>query len=65
MESKEEKVAALVSGSKLTARALQSVMDAALAGGTDMKANADLASAVHEALPWKYRKLYLPHIGSC
>lgn len=46
----EEKVAALVAGSKLTARALQSVMDAALAGGTDMKANADLARAVRKSV---------------
>lgn len=46
----EEKVAALVAGSKLTARALQSVMDAALAGGTDMKANVDLARAVRKAV---------------
>lgn len=46
----EEKVAALVAGSKLTARALQSVMDAALAGGTDMKANTDLARAVRKAV---------------
>ncbi len=46
----EEKVAALVAGSKLTARALQSVMDSALAGGTDMKANTDLARAVRKAV---------------
>ncbi len=55
----EEKVAALVSGSKLTARALQSVMDAALAGGTDMKANADLASAVRKAVALEVPQSYI------
>lgn len=55
----EEKVAALVSGSKLTARALQSVMDAALAGGTDMKINADLASAVRKAVAVEVPQSYI------
>ncbi len=55
----EEKVAALVSGSKLTARALQSVMDAALAGGTDMKVNADLASAVRKAVAVEVPQSYI------
>ncbi len=46
----EEKVAALVAGSKATANALQKVMDAAIASGADMKVNADLAKAVREAV---------------
>jgi ribonucleoside-diphosphate reductase alpha chain len=46
----EEKVAALVAGSKVAARALQAVMDAALAGGTNMKENKALAKAVREAV---------------
>lgn len=46
----EEKVAALVAGSKATAKALQGVMDAAIASGTDMKTNPDLAKAIREAV---------------
>jgi len=42
----EEKVAALVTGSKIAAKHLQEVMDAALAGGVNMKKNTALARAV-------------------
>jgi ribonucleoside-diphosphate reductase alpha chain len=46
----EEKVAALVAGSKAAARTLQAVMDAALQGGSEPKENAALASAMRAAV---------------
>jgi ribonucleoside-diphosphate reductase alpha chain len=55
----EEKVAALVAGSKVAARTLQAVMDAALAGGTNMKENDALAKAVREAVKMEVPQSYI------
>jgi len=45
----EQKVADLVAGSKITKRALQNVMDAALANGADWKENRQLQDAISQA----------------
>jgi ribonucleoside-diphosphate reductase alpha chain len=55
----EEKVAALVAGSKVAAKMLQAVMDAALAGGTNTKENAALAKAVREAVKVEVPQSYI------
>jgi ribonucleoside-diphosphate reductase alpha chain len=55
----EEKVAALVAGSKITANALQAIMDAAMSGGTDMKTNPDLARAVRKAVVAEVPQSYI------
>jgi ribonucleoside-diphosphate reductase alpha chain len=46
----EEKVAALVSGSKICATFLQAILDEAIAHGTDPKENAQLDSLIRRAL---------------
>ncbi|MBI3260156.1 MAG: vitamin B12-dependent ribonucleotide reductase [Ignavibacteriae bacterium] len=46
----EEKVAALVAGSKINATFLQAVLDEAVAGGSDRKTNQRLNSLIHRAL---------------
>lgn len=54
----EEKVAALVAGSKINATFLQAIMDAAIEGGTDRKTNTKLNTlikrAVHRGIPMNY-----------
>ncbi|MFM8568907.1 MAG: adenosylcobalamin-dependent ribonucleoside-diphosphate reductase, partial [Candidatus Kapaibacterium sp.] len=54
----EEKVAALVAGSKINATFLQAIMDEAIANGADRKANAKLNTlithAVHRGVPMSY-----------
>jgi ribonucleoside-diphosphate reductase alpha chain len=55
----EEKVAALVAGSKIVAQTLQAVMDAAMEGGTDMKTNAALARAVRAAVNAQVPQSYI------
>jgi len=55
----EEKVAALVAGSKIAAKRLQAVMDAALAGGVNMKDNAELARAVRDCVQDEVPQSYI------
>lgn len=54
----EEKVAALVAGSKINATFLQAILDEAIAGGADRKTNAKLNTlvvhAVHRGVPMNY-----------
>ncbi len=52
----EEKVAALVAGSKVTAKCLQAIMDEAMRNGTDAKENKTLAKLINDAV-----KAEIPH----
>ncbi len=52
----EDKVAALVAGSKLAAQHLQAIMDEALKNGTDAKANKTLAKLINAAV-----QVEIPH----